>query len=432
MNSTYGGNFMSHDSLVDPHSLLGLVCKNQQLITASGNEPLRHLPFQRWDGLLGKKVPTLALLASVDNGNDAFKGAILHIQKPSLKTKRIATAYAPAKTSRGQDGITTWQVDDSESFWIGNDALDNSKAESLPIGMTDDRLPDERYRRYLFACLVELLLEGGYGPSSAEIPAEYDLYISFGIPNEEMTRKGIKESVGRALEPIFNTPYTIVRLDEKGAETTWQIRLVEVNPYPQSFGSFMSWYYTLEGLPIETAIMKHVTLDIGGGQLHSCEVTLQRRNGGSPKLFMSATQLDEGTIFIARALSEQLRTHYPGVRLSDAEAQQALVSGYAQIGGRQTPIRELVSQVIAARSASLLTTMRKVLHDEQSFLMCTGGGSILLAQSLQEVIRTKRQGQQVLFVPKEVAPVLNAIGGYLLAQTTAQKTKERMQGSSEE
>ncbi len=56
--------------------------------------------------------------------------------------------------------------------------------------------------------------------------------------------------------------------------------------------------------------------------------------------------------------------------------------------------------------------------------MFTGGGSILLAESLREVVSTKRQGQQVLFVPKEVAPVLNAIGGYLLAQTTAQKAME--------
>lgn len=104
-----------------------------------------------------------------------------------------------------------------------------------------------------------------------------------------------------------------------------------------------------------------MTLDIGGGQLRSCDVTLQYPPEGRPKLSMSATQLDEGTITIARAVSEQLRTHYPGVRLSDAEAQQALVSGYAQIGGRRTPIGNLVSQVIAARSAHLLTTMHHVL-----------------------------------------------------------------------
>jgi hypothetical protein len=425
----YEGEHMSRDSFVDPHSLLALVCQNKPLITTTSNELLRYIPFQRWDGSAGKKVPTTALLAAVDNGNDAFKGAMPDARTPFLRTRRIVTAYAPAKTVRGGDGITTWQVNGSEPFWIGNDALQKSKAESLPIGMTEDRLPDERFRHYLFACLVEVLLEAGYGPSSGEIPVEYDLYISFGIPNEEMTRKGVKESVGRTLEPIFNTPFTISRIDEQEEKTTWQLRLVEINPYPQSFASFMAWYYTLDGVPIETDIIKHVTLDIGGGQLHSCDVTLQYQPEGRPRLSMSATQLDEGTITIARAVSEQLRTHYPGVRLSDAEAQQALVSGYAQIGGRHTPIGNLVSQVIAARSARLLTTMHHVLQDEQSFLMFTGGGSILLAQSLQEMVHTKRQGQHVLFVPKDVAPVLNAIGGYMLAQTTAQKAMERLQHS---
>ena len=156
-----------------------------------------------------------------------------------------------------------------------------------------------------------------------KIPVEYDLYISFGIPNEEMTRKGVKESVGRTLEPIFNTPFTISRIDEQEEKTTWQLRLVEINPYPQSFASFIAWYSTLDGVPLETDTIKHVTLDIGGGQLHSCEVTLHHPPEGRPKLSMSATQLDEGTIPIARAVSEQLRTHYPGIRLSDAEAQQS-------------------------------------------------------------------------------------------------------------
>ena len=101
----------------------------------------------------------------------------------------------------------------------------------------------------------------------------------------------------------------------------------------------------------------------------------------------------------------------------------------SRLGDAVRQLENLVSQVIAARSAHLLTTMRKVLQDEQSFLMLTGGGSILLAQSLQEVVHTKRQGQHVLFVPKDVAPVLNAIGGYLMAQMTAQKVMEQLRRS---
>lgn len=423
---------MYYNASINPRSLLAQVCSHEPLTPSSGKELLRQIPFQRWDGSASRKVPTTALLVSVDNGNDAFKGAILHAKDSFFCTKRIVTAYAAEKVQRGGDGITTWQVNGSERFWIGDDALNATETESLPIGMTEDRLPDERFRRYLFACLVELLLKAGYGPSSNEEIASYDLYLSFGLPNEEMTRKGLKEGVGRAIEPIFNTPFMISRIDEQDEKTTWRLRLVEVNPYPQSFASFIAWYSTPDGVPLETDIIKHVTLDIGGGQLHSCEVTLHHQPEGRPKLSMSATQLDKGTILIARAVSEQLRTHYPGIRLSDAEAQQTLVSGYVQIGGRRTPIGELVSQVIAARSAHLLTTVRKVLQDERSFLMLTGGGSILLAQNLQEVVHTKRQGQHVLFVPKDVAPVLNAIGGYLMAQMTAQKVMEQLRRSQAE
>lgn len=46
--------------------------------------------------------------------------------------------------------------------------------------MTPDRLSDERYRRFLFAFLVELLLEAGY----EETQDTYDFYLSFGLPNE--------------------------------------------------------------------------------------------------------------------------------------------------------------------------------------------------------------------------------------------------------
>ena len=94
------------------------------------------------------------------------------------------------------------------------------KAESLPIGMTEDRLPDERYRRYLFACLVELLLEAGYGTLPREFQGDYDLYLSFGVPNEEVNRGGVSEAIRRALTPLFNVPYTIRRTNEHEQVTT--------------------------------------------------------------------------------------------------------------------------------------------------------------------------------------------------------------------
>lgn len=413
---------MLTDTTIHPSSLLARLCRQEPLTTTTGRELLRQVPFLRWESSSGRKIPTTATLVAVDNGNDAFKGAMLHAHSPHLRTRRIVTAYAPAKQLGTGDGITTWQVNDSEPFWIGEDALQATKAESLPIGMTHDRLPDERYRRYLFASLVELLLEAGYEESQDG----YDLYLSFGIPNEEVNRNGMNDAVRHALIPLFNTLYTIRRTDEQGLVTTWALRLVELNPYPQTFGSFVPWYYTVDGTPIETSIVKHLTLDIGGGQFHQCEVTIQHQLQGKPKLRMTASLVDDGTIALARVVRDRIRAQHPGIRLSDVEAQQVLVSRHALIEGRHTSVEGIIAEVIATRSQSLLTHLRHQLQEERSFLMFTGGGSILLAESLEALVRAKRRPESFLFVPKELAAVLNAIGGYILAQVTAQKLAERL------
>lgn len=46
---------------------------------------------------------------------------------------------------------------------------------------------------------------------------------------------------------------------------------------------------------------------------------------------------------------------------------------------------------------------------------------MLLAEHLQELVCAKRSQQSFLFVPREFASVLNAIGGYVLAQAIAQR-----------
>jgi hypothetical protein len=416
-----GGVMLTDTATIHPSSLLAHLCRHDPLTTAAGKTLLRQIPFRRWDGQMGQHVSTTATLVSVDNGNDAFKGAMLHAYLPTLSTRRIITAYAPAEVLRAGEGIPTWQVDDSEPFWIGEDALLMSRAESLPIGMTEERLPDERYQRFLFACLVELLREAGYEAPDRDWQGEYHLYLSFGLPNEEITRNGVKDTVHRALERVFNISHEIRRINEQGKLSTWKLRLVEVNPYPQTFGSFVTWYYTLDGTPIETDIVKHVTLDIGGGQLHTCTVTIEPQGEGRPRLRMQAALLDEGTIAIARAVREQLRAQHSGLRLSDTEAQQVLMSGYVKLGGRRTPVSDLASEVIRSRSQRVLTHMRHLLQEDQTFLMFTGGGRILLGESLHALVRTKRSGQSFLFVPKDLASVLNAIGGYVLAQALAQK-----------
>jgi hypothetical protein len=421
---------MLADTTIHPSSFLAHLCRHDPLTTTTGKELLRQIPFLRWDAHTGQHVSTTATLVSVDNGNDAFKGAMLHAHTPFLRTMRIITAYAPAEVLRAGEGMTTWQVDGSEPFWIGEDALLTTKAESLPIGMTEERIPDERYQHFLFACLVELLREAGYESQAREWQGEYDLYLSFGLPNEEMTRNGVKDTVHRALQHIFNVSHVVRRTNEQGQMTTWKVRLVELSPYPQTFGSFLTWYYTLDGAATETDIVKHVTMDIGGGQLHTCTVTIEHQTEGRPRLRMQAALLDEGTIAIARAVREQLRSQHSGLRLSDAEAQQVLLSGYVTLGGRRTNVHDLVADVLRSRSQKVLTHMRHLLQEDQTFLMFTGGGSILLEESLHALVSAKRSGQSFLFVPKDLASVLNAIGGYVLAQATAQKRMQTVTGTS--
>jgi len=375
---------------------------------------------------MGRPVLKEARLVSVDHGNDAIKGAMLHAHNPVLCTRRIATAYVPARDIRAGVGVTTWQVNDSEPFWIGEDALATQKAESLPIGLTEERLPDQRSQHFLVACLIELLIEAGYYHRAAEAQGVYDLSLSLGVPNEEVSLTGIKDSARRTLLALYNTPYNVRRIDEEGKHSTWEIRLVEITPYPQSFGSFAAWYYTLEGSPIETDVIRHVTLDIGGGQLHDCQVDLLHQEQGRPKLRMSASLLGEGTIAIARAVRASICARYSGVHLSDTQAQQVLRTGIVTIGGRRTPVDDLVSEVIAARSRNLLTLMLPLLQEGQSFVMFTGGGSILLARSLHDLVSSQRSAQSFLFIRRDLASVLNAIGGYLLAHSTAQRVVEKL------
>jgi hypothetical protein len=412
---------MTPTPTIHPHSFLGRLSTHQPLLTSTGKELVRMVPYTALNEQSGGKMSTQAILVSIDNGNDALKGAMLHARDPLLRTRRMVTAYAPARTIRAGEGITTWQVNESEPFWIGEDALFTLKAESLPIGMTEERLADQRFRHFLCACLVELLVDAGYPSRPGEMPGTYDLYLSLGIPPEELDLRGPKESVRRVLLALLNTPFTVRRRDEQGQSTTWVLRLIDITPYPQTFASFATWYYTLDGQPIETDIIKHITLDIGGGHLHACQIDLAYQPGGRPKLRMSASLLGEGTIAMARAVRETVRARYPGVQLSDAQAQQILTSGAVIIEGRRVRVDEVVAEVISARSQQLFAQLLPLLQERQSFVMFTGGGSLLLSQSLRRLVSTKRSLNSVLFVPDTLAPVLNAIGGYVLAQASAQR-----------
>ncbi|MHB8596737.1 MAG: hypothetical protein ACYDER_08000 [Ktedonobacteraceae bacterium] len=412
---------------LSPESFLSKLTQQQPLNDSQGHELPRSVPFRKWDGANRRWEPTQALVCAVDNGNDAFKGAMLHAKTPTMITKRILTAYMPARKVRGGEGVVTWQVNDSEEFWIGEDAVESKKVENLPIGYTSERLHDERYQGYLAACLIELLIEAGYGQRDrdgyliGEWQGEHNLYSSFGVPNEEVTLTGPIAETSAALRLIFNIPFNVIRTDERGQQTQWRVRLVEINPYPQSFASFAAWYYTVDGTPIDTRIVKHVTIDVGGGQTHSCEVDLIHRADAPVKLRMEAKLLGEGTISIARPMRDAIRARYKGVHLSDPGAQYALMTRQVAVAGTLTDIDTLVADVIAARSKQLLSPILEYIQEGQNYLMFTGGGRVLLERQLREMVAPTRTEGQYLFVDPKLSAVLNAIGGYVLAQAAARK-----------
>ena len=395
---------------IHPDSFLAKVGQHLPLLTSRGLSLPRFVPTR----LTERETP--ALIVAIDNGNDAFKGAVMHASLPQIVTTRIITAYAPARTIRMGEGITAYQVNGSEWFWIGDEAVSTQKSEGLPVGLTPERLPDDRFQSYLAACLVELLLKAGFEAGS------YALYASFGIPNEEMTLRGAKPEVMAALRLLLQTPFDVQRTDERGQTSQWHLCLAELSPYPQSFGSFAAWYYTVDGRPIETSIVRHVTLDIGGGQFHDCEVDLHAQGDGRIKLRMAANLLGDGTITIARAAREAIRSRHASIHLSDAEAQQVLLSRKVIVGGHRIAVDEVIEEVITARSQNLFTRMLPLIQEGRNFLLFTGGGSVLLEKELRSLVMPTRTPREYLFVPAELSPVLNVIGGYVLAQATAQRS----------
>src|SRR4051812_23501927 len=131
---------MNISSGIPSRSLLAHISEQRPLLTDTGQSLPRQVAVPAWDEQRGERISLPAKLVSMDNGNDAFKGAMLHMSEPRICTRRIITAYVPARTIRAGEGVTTWQVNDSELFQIGTDALFTSQTESLPVGGTVERV----------------------------------------------------------------------------------------------------------------------------------------------------------------------------------------------------------------------------------------------------------------------------------------------------
>src|SRR5215475_9286990 len=100
---------------------------HHELSAAAARGETAQLPFR---GVIRQSKQEL-LVVGLDNGNDAFKGAVL-TEDGRLITIRIPAAIREALTIRGGKQETAYTIGET-TFWIGDTALDHN-GDGLFIG----------------------------------------------------------------------------------------------------------------------------------------------------------------------------------------------------------------------------------------------------------------------------------------------------------
>lgn len=348
------------------------------------------------------------LVVGDDNGNGAKKVAVL-TDKARLVTTRTPTAYKVAKAIRAGKGVTSYRVNGSDAFWIGEDALTRD-GDALPIGATSQRLADTRQRSFNAACMVETLVRAGYAPGV------YPLAVGFAVPNEEIEsqsqrdgseKMGVSSDTRAALKAHLNGQiFSVERIDPQGHLTTWTLRYEKIIPQAQSIGTLFAWSRTIDGVLEADGIRRVAIIDIGGGDMQLTEVELDPYR-------MTAERLGQGTIGIARELAAK----FPRLRLSDAQAQYALESKTIEESGREIPIDAEVQAAIQSTGQDLIGRMLKVLQQPGAYVLVTGGGVKLagLRAIIEEraVTSGKTSPRNYTIIDPQVADILNATGALL-------------------
>ncbi|MEI8305431.1 MAG: hypothetical protein WCF99_00065 [Chloroflexales bacterium] len=349
---------------------------------------------------------------AINNGNDALKGAVLHRDpalpegeavRSLLTMLRVPTAFALAQIIQGRQEVT--YTYDGVSFWTGGVALAHG-GDALRLGPTIQRLDDERQRWFLGAGIVELLREGGYPPG------EYAIALTLAVPNTEIVierdEKGVeqltldartRESLSRHLK---GKVWTISRVDDAQQPETWTIKVVTVLPQAQTTGTVVALTRAPNGKLVSDIAGLRV-IDIGGGDLHVCEVVF------SPAQMINRRPGD-GTIRIARALRNDRA--FAGVIRNDVEAQQALVRQTVVRASRSVSIAAEVQQAVVSKGNAMVADVLAELRDSSQFVAITGGGVLLLRPLLADVLQheAKESGRDYLLVDGPLASHLNAIG----------------------
>lgn len=343
---------------------------------------------------IGKAV---VLPVGGDNGNDAFKGAVLS-SDGSLVTIRIPTAFKDAERIQSGKQEVSYTIG-GETFWIGETALVHD-GDSLPIGSTRQRLVDVRVRMFIGACLVELLHQAGFHPGS------HNIALGFAIPNNEIQENdsgklGVNDQTRSSLEEhLKNTIYEVVRTDQSGVSEAWSIRVAAVIPQAQTAGTVLVTTKSPNGKTV-TDLDGMTVIDIGGGDLQKTDVLT------SPYQ-MASKRLSNGTIQIARALQDK----YEKYGLNDVAAQNALINRKLMVSGRFRDIGNVVDEVVTSHGQSLITSFLPALRQSKRFVVITGGGASLLHDMIEDRLKMeqKEAGQDYELINSGVSSILNAIG----------------------
>jgi hypothetical protein len=342
------------------------------------------------------------VLLGLDHGNDALKLATAHRREGHLVVQRTVTSYAPAQVVRSGEGVRSWQVDGSEPFWIGEDAI--TDGDSLSIGGTAERLSDTRHLRFLAASLTNTLIEAGYAPGA------YALVLGVGLPNEEIQQG----DATAALKELHGQTFQVFVEDPTQGRGTWDLTLTALLQLPQTLGTYIAWSRTPDGAKVANVAQTSI-IDIGGGHLQTMHIAFQ-----DGKMRVTGSIVGEGTIVLARQLQQKLREHprFKTLRLSVAETQQALMSRQVPYAGQFHPIDDLVTDVITSMGQTVLARSLSIWQDTRRFVICTGGGAALLTPLLLERAEAVgRSADTYLIVPTQWASVANAVG--LFASATA-------------
>lgn len=365
-------------------------------------------------GVIPSTVPLQggeAIIIGLDHGNDAFKIALRHATEPRMIVRRVIASYASAKEIRSGEGYRTWNVDGSESFWMGTDAL--HEGSPLPVGSTFDRIADSRQSRFMGAVLTQALIEAGYKPGA------YRLVLGFGVPVEELGTGGIIQETREAIKVLQEHQFSVELRDPQWGLSSWNLSFSLIVPIPQSFGAFLAWSRNLAGQSVTNGIDAVSVLDFGGGHTQKLDIALK------PKMNATGGLLGEGTVALARQLQTILKQQYRGLTLSLAEVQHALIHRQVVWGGEYVDISAHVETVLQSQGHNTISQTLQAWQDQRKFVICTGGGAILLADLLRERAEAVgRSPRSYLIMPQEWASTINSVGlfihGMLVAYQKAQ------------